>query len=372
MKLTQLDPPGFLEDFTAAQRQAWSQFISDSLDDAIRGFPDQLEFDGPRAQFYNPLKTDTADDKQELDITWSGFPKQIQAASVSDVQRWRKADASRDVQDEYCEWSVTRDEASGKITRVTFTCEGPEYWQFLAATTPQKVVELYQRFVSPRVRERDLFVRGRYNPRNPWNNSTSQGAMHLIQRSNTLGAEVELAAGASVVRLIEGRLLTDEQELIACGTYGEPERNSDPHIGAMVNSLTRQKADVTLANPVGLYFAELITAGWQTPDGSDAQEYWKYVRGTKEKPVRAVLEVPPERGFVVGDILVNGRPIQFGAQIADFVNMKLTGVACRLGQSQVQPLTGCRREKAAAGPSGLVGTKLSVKAALAPLPRYVR
>src|SRR5262249_49130962 len=152
-------PPGFLEDFTAAQRQAWSQFISDSLDDAIRGFPDQFEFDGPRAQFYHPLKTDTADDKQELDITWSGFPKQVQAASVSDVQRWRRADASRDVQDEYCEWSVTRDEVSGKITRVTFTCEGPEYWQFLAASTPQKVVELYQQFVSPRVQEKDLFVR---------------------------------------------------------------------------------------------------------------------------------------------------------------------------------------------------------------------
>nr|QKW93918.1 hypothetical protein [Vitiosangium cumulatum] len=370
MKLTQFDPPGFLDDFTASQRQAWSEFISDSIDGAIRGFPDQLEFDGPREQFYNPLKTDTADDAQELDITWTGFPKQIQESSVSDVQRWRRADASRDVQDEYCEWSVTRDESSGKITRVTFTCEGPEYWQFLAATTPQKMVELYRQHVSPRVQEKDLFVRGRYNPRNPWNNSTSQGAMHLIQRSNTLGAEIELAAGASVVRVIDGRMLTDEQELIACGTYGEPGRNSDPHIGAMVNSLTRQKADVTLANPVGLYFSELITAGWQTPDGSDAQEYWKYVRGTKEKPVRAVFEVPPERGFVVGDILVNGRPIQFGAQIADFVNMKLTGVACRIGQSQVKPLTGCRREVAA--PLGVAGQKLAVKATLEPLPRHVR
>lgn len=35
------------------------------------------------------------------------------------------ADASRDVQDEYLEWSVLRDNEK-KIISVTFTCEGPE------------------------------------------------------------------------------------------------------------------------------------------------------------------------------------------------------------------------------------------------------
>lgn len=35
------------------------------------------------------------------------------------------ADASRDVQDEYLEWSVIRDNEK-KIISVTFTCEGPE------------------------------------------------------------------------------------------------------------------------------------------------------------------------------------------------------------------------------------------------------
>ena len=35
------------------------------------------------------------------------------------------ADASRDVQDEYLEWSVIRDDEN-RIISVTFTCEGPE------------------------------------------------------------------------------------------------------------------------------------------------------------------------------------------------------------------------------------------------------
>ncbi len=49
------------------------------------------------------------------------------------------------------------------------------------------------------------------------------------------------------------------------------------------------------------------------------------VRGTPEKPVRAILEVPSGRGFVVGDITIDGRPIAFGGQVADFIGMKLTG-----------------------------------------------
>ncbi|MCA1626223.1 MAG: hypothetical protein LC778_21005, partial [Acidobacteria bacterium] len=246
---------------------------------------------------------------------------------------------------EYCEWSVERDPETDKITRVTFTCEGPEYWRFLANTAPNKALELYQEFVSPDVRLEDLFApNGVYIARNQWNDSAVNGVMHLIQRNNTLSAEIELAAGASVVREIVGRVLTNEDELIRCGLYGGFERHSDPHIGAVVNSLTRQKADVTLANPVGLYFNDLNVAGWQTPDGSDAKSFWHYVRGTDEFPVRAVYEVPPEAGFVVGDIKINGREIFYAAQIADKISIKLVGVATRIGQSTVAAMTDCRKE----------------------------
>ena len=136
----------------------------------------------------------------------------------------------------------------------------------------------------------------------------------------------------------------DEQELIACGEYGAPQRNSDPHIGGVVNSVARLKADLALANPVGLYFDDLSVAGWATPDGTDAKTFWTCVRGDADHPVRAVFEVPPDAGYAVGDIRILGRPILFGAQIADFISIKATAVGCRIGQSTVEPFTGCVAE----------------------------
>jgi hypothetical protein len=334
MPLPRFDAPGFLTDFTEEQKTGWSNKMSRIFDFARqRGAPD-----GICRQFFNPVRVDLAADAATRDIFWTAFPRIVQLESSSDLQRWRRADASRDVQDEYCEWSVEKN-AAGKITKVSFTCEGPEYWEFLAETTPDKVVELYREFVSPDVQKEDLFDAGDvYDPQNKWNSSTTEGVMHLIQRSNTLNAEIVLAAGATVVRKhADGTIATEEQELIGCGDYGEPSRHSDPHIGAGVNELARAKADITLENPVGLYFGGLNTAGWETPDGTPAETFWKYVRGTDEKPVRAVYEVPEGFGYVVGDIKIQGRNIEFGAQITDFISMKLTGQAHKIGLATAQP-----------------------------------
>ncbi|MFF2041754.1 hypothetical protein ACFVVX_15070 [Kitasatospora sp. NPDC058170] len=337
-KLPSYNPPGHLTDLDGAGLKAWSTQISDLIDTSIN-VPDPAV--SSRGQFYNLTRTDTAADATEATVTWTAFPRIIKLTSIGDLQRWKRADASRDVQDEYCEWSVTRD-TTGKITKVTFTCEGPEYWSLLAQTNPAAVLALYRTFVDPAVQQDDLFgVDGSYNPLNRWNDSTSHGAMHLIQRSNTLGAEIELAAAATIVRIIDGEELTTEQQLIQCGMYGVPERNSDPHIGGAVNEIARQKADISLADPVGLYFNDLSTDGWATPDGSDPKAYWTYVRGDASHPVRAVYEVPQDQGFTVGDITINGKPIQFGAQIADFITIKLTAVACRFGLSTTAPRTTC-------------------------------
>jgi hypothetical protein len=108
-----------------------------------------------------------------------------------------------------------------------------------------------------------------------------------------------------------------------------------------VNELARLKADITLTNPIGLYIAGLSVAGWQTPDNSDPLSYWTITRGTKEKALRAVYEVPASKGFAVGDIKINGKAIEFGAQIADFIRIKLTGTATRIGQSTIQPFDAC-------------------------------
>jgi hypothetical protein len=366
MTLTKFDAPGFLDDLDAQGQAAWSSWISSQLDEArLRdGKADGLANYGPRPQFFNPLTKPPAADAVEKDITWTAFPRVVKISSISDVQRWRSADSSRDVQDEYCEWSVVRDPHTDKITRVDFTSEGPEYWQFLAATDPAKVVALYQKYINPVVKESDLFQQGSYVTRNKWNNSTANGAMHLIQRANTLGAEIELAAAATLVRTKAGSVVTGEQELIQCGRYGEAERNSDPHIGAVVNELARMKADVTLANPVGLCIDALSVAGWETPDGSNAHDYWKIVRGTEQKALRGVFEVPSTKTFVVGDIKIGGRKIEFGGQIADFITIKLTGLATRIGISATSPV-GCVDElPQIAGVAAPVTTRPSVNQAL--------
>ena len=115
MKLERFDPPGFLEDYNDEQRARWSETISDQLDAGVLGRPDEFDFDAPREQFYNPMQVETGPDAQSLDISWVGFPRNVEVTSVSDLQRWRKAETSRTLQDEYCEWSVERDPDSGYL-----------------------------------------------------------------------------------------------------------------------------------------------------------------------------------------------------------------------------------------------------------------
>jgi hypothetical protein len=341
--MTQYDPPGFADDLNAAQKARWSEWISDQVDRCAAGEPENYDFDAPRPRFFNALTTPAGAGAVEKDITWSAFPRVVQINSSGDRERWTTADASRDVQDEYCEWSVAR-LADRRIQRVSFTSEGPEYWSVLASLNMDRVLDLYRTHVDPSVRKNDLLdSQGAYNPRNRWNSTTINGAMHLIQGSNSLTAEIELAAAATNVRTRNGALLTDPRDLIHCGRYGEPERHSDPKIGAEVNALARQDADITLANPVGLYIAGLSTAGWKCPDGSDPSRFWKITRGTPQKALRAVYEVPAGLDFVVGDLTINGRKIEYGAQIADYITIKLTGVAARIGASRHPALGGCKR-----------------------------
>ena len=71
--------------------------------------------------------------------------------------------------------------------------------------------------------------------------------------------------------------------------------------------------------------------------------------GKEDYFVRAVFEVPPGRGYVVGDIKIAGKPIEFGAQIADFITIKLEGLATRIGAEHGHAVPGLPRGRAAAG-----------------------
>lgn len=350
--------------FNTDQLAAWSSGISDIFDEAIQRTVNPNDQnpapEGIKSHFINPTKTKLTDKAVKAVVNWVAFPKLVKLKYPADHTRWKVADESesgRHVQDEYCEWSVTRT-AEGKIRKVTFTCEGPEYWEFLAKTDPNKVVQLYQKHISSKVKKSDLFSNGQYVPTNKWNNSTTRGAMHLIQRNNTLSAEIILGGDATVLRKHDGQPVTDQQQLIKCSQYGQAGRNSDPLIGFSVNQLVfKNKAFITFDNPVGLFFHSLDTSGWVTPDRTSAQTFWKYTRGTAERPVRAVFEVPSDKGYVVGDIKINDENIKYGGQIADSIRIKLTAVADRFNEDTPKFFPCVGEEDGAvgrslAGPSG--------------------
>lgn len=275
-------------------------------------------------QFYDPTQTETASGTEPTRIAWAAFPARLLRGSTSEDQRWAQADADRDEQDEYCEWTVERD-PDGKLDRVTFTTEVGEYYAHLAERDPNVLLDLYHRNVDARVGLDDLLVSGNYNFANVWNRSTSGRPAHLKQENNRLVAAVALVAEATVPRETHGFLVTTKQELATCAKLGNQFRNSDPQIAAIVNGAARAGAEVTLEDPVGLYIDELNTTGMEAPDGEDPLAFWTIERGSALHALRASFHVPAERGYKAGDITIAGRPLQFGAQLADRVTVRING-----------------------------------------------
>ncbi|GIJ84913.1 hypothetical protein Asppvi_003764 [Aspergillus pseudoviridinutans] len=362
MKLKEFSPPAELQDFSLTNQKKWSeQYISQWIDDEIKG---DIFNRAQLHQFFNGTKTAYDQSQEGVAITWTAFPKKVLKNHGQDDQRWLTADSSREVQDEYLEWSVERngtDLTTSKVRRVVMTCEGPEYWGFLGTVQPEDIVRLYQdlnpQFRSQITRE-DLFTtnamdseRKQYNPTNRWNSSTTSGTIaHLIQRNNTLSAEVDIAAQATVLRKDSNdKLITNPDQLIRCSGYGDPDRNSDPHIGSAINSLARGKSVISIANPIGLYIHDFQESVFKLDyNGRDGDEQdlrdlpegtitWS--RGHKEKKQGLHIHIEVPRGIVgnnnqeltVGDIWDTDREryIQYGAQFADYIKMGVTGVVAK-------------------------------------------
>lgn len=116
--LTQFSPPAYLTDFTLENAKLWStDYVNVRM---------TIESQLPQvSQFYNEVTSDYTETPTRRDITWVAFPNAISVSSGSNRERWRRADESRGVQDEYCEWSVQRN-GEGGIVKVVFTAEGPE------------------------------------------------------------------------------------------------------------------------------------------------------------------------------------------------------------------------------------------------------
>lgn len=347
MALTRFDPPAGIDDLdTEPLRKAWSDKISSMINGNKASLQASLGANPP--QFFNEISDPkNMADRVEQEIIWQGFPRLLEkqfgenttAAFSHAEDDTAGATARKASQDEYLEWHVTRDATPAKkILRVEFTCEGPEYWQFLAQKAQAKVVALYQKHVSPSVVKADLFTATNvYKPLNKWN--TGSGAMHLIQPNNTLGAEVNIGAFATIKRKRgDGTAITDADELIRCAGFGAAGRASDPHIGDLVNSLARQGYSITIKNPIGLYIHKIDLTGFKKPDGTPiTPAYFKITRGSTGQGLRAIFEVPAGEtsgghAFTVSDIRIGGLNIAFGGHIAKHISIKLTGVAVEKGK----------------------------------------
>ena len=375
--MTMLRPPGLVEDFErrpalkSAFTEGWDAWLGRALDDSAAVAAEAGgRFRRPHASGAVPQKA----------IAWDAFPKALTKWYEGDAQadelRWRTAEILRPVpygrtqsrkvvwtqhrqQDEYCEWFVRRDR-DGRIVQVDFTTEGPEYWLFLAHGTKvlyrdlgepppvrvdgdlSLVVELYREYVHDQITEADLVwptdvkvlrdgkwqlrhKKGEYNPFNRWN--TTHGAMHLTHPASTLAAEIRLAADGTVVRSRAGRPVTDPDALMCCSGYGDPNRSSDPTIGASVNELARAGHAIALADPIGLYMSELDLDAFVGPGDADVTDAWVLDRGAENRILRAHFGRSQQADADVEAILAQGHPIRFGGQIADAIQMVLVGEA---------------------------------------------
>lgn len=364
-------PTGGQTDFGPRLRKAWHASIEHMFekninDEVIPIIANKLGVSAADAEeqvrFFSPASRPPKISLSRRSITWRAIPSSAGSPSTavykkvdqpenqvslalsdfdpSGALRMAKDQILR-VQDEYCEWQVFRDSKTNKITRVVFTSEPPEYCTFLynpadpglIKFAQALLVKIYQRRCdSTAVKLSDLETtnaRGNtvYNPGNDWNNKF---CVHLQQPNNTLGAEINIAAHAAIVRKgSSGTVISNISALLACDHFGEEKRQSDPAIGDIVNQLARENRLITLENPVGLYMMSLDTSGWTTPDGTDPQEFWRVINGRADKDpskamiVRADYKVPTSKGYTVSDIKIGGVPIAFGGHIAEHLEMRL-------------------------------------------------
>lgn len=388
----QFRTPAGIQDFTEnpGKQKAMNEFWSNNLD----GFTQQGMLNNPwnstntpeTTNYYNPIDNNPA--SQTASIKWGAFPGRLgyNFPNATQEQLDEMADMGnmsgqitnspcsndgqqvayfpygpRGWQDEYCEWSVTRN-TKNQITRIDFTCENPEYWNTLWQIDPNKVLELYQNILGkPQITLADLSLpnvtnpitnQPVYNPLNKWNSGTVSddtkgGAIHLTSTPNTLQTEIGLATTSTVQRFNPPTTPSDDtlwpssqyNDLICVGVFGQRFRNSDPNIGGNVNNFVTSANIVTLANPPGLYIQMPDFSNYKTPDGTDASSFWTIARGSQTLKdengnllpgnfiLHAVFEVPESKGYTVSDITISNQSIDWASQIASTFKMQIVASA---------------------------------------------
>jgi hypothetical protein len=319
------ETPGKLRDLPESSPfyASWHDMASSVVGFGEIGIP-------PGSGVYNASITDVTVVASRM-LVWMGFPRHLLIADHAGgrreaFSRGEMRDSSvlgRSTQVEYLEWFTQRDE-HGRITKVTFTTEAQLYWDtlFRSPGGPDRVLQLYRELLGNSEIQLSEITdsSGGYDPLNAWN--TTRGVIHYIvnQPPNTLGAAVSL-----MVQGVDREVVSDNFQ------FGDSLGSSaDPRVSNDAAALARKGLQITAADPIGVYLAAWNDTGWSKPDGSPVDDYWQVVRpqGASGPPaLRLVYEVPPSEGFVVSDIRIGGRPIEFGGQLAEHLTVMLPAVA---------------------------------------------
>jgi hypothetical protein len=313
--VTRFDTPASLRDMPAGSvfYDNWHTFVGSRIPMLTAG--------SGGGQFYDASEVDV-DVLAERSLVWMAFPRRLMVVTHRDNRHdaFRAAE-DRDNQEEYCEWRVTRNPA-GKITKIIFVTESPEYWEALWAVDPRAVEHLYQTLVSPAVVEADLRVAGpsgAYNRSNRWN--TTDGIVHCTEHTATLDNTLSVALSLAQNSVNSGGARDNYEASVG------PRTSVDCRVQLDIGALARNGLSITLREPIGLYIAGYDDTGWTKPDGSPVDNYWRIVRGTPGQILRLEYQVPPGTGFVVGDIRIGGRRIEWGGQIAEHITCMVGGIA---------------------------------------------
>lgn len=281
----------------------------------------------PRSGFV-PLEA--LDEVDQVDLTlstvsWLAFPRGVTGTPTQiDSDRLGR-------QDEYVEWRVER--AAGKIIRVTFTTEFPEYYEALAAVGLAALQAGVQAVTGQAPSETDLFGPGfstnaatplarqrqfrAFAGRNPWNNG-QRDILFLTQQFNTLGALFNLLGHCGVENLAVPDAAVCDQVGGFCGSA----RNSDPVVCLAAQTLVRNRGGFSLADPPGVTILSLDGI-WKLDgnqfdinDPATNLGIWQVTRNGR----RAALDV--RAGLTMGD-----DPVTSGTQISTRLKVGATVVA---------------------------------------------
>lgn len=382
-------PPAAIDDFSLSGiadqlRKDWHDEVTGVL--AFVRDPESYELASPL--LYDQLADDSGvPDGQPQGIPWNGFPLRLTRWFAEHNPQEQELLANRAaevilrlpvfglyrrnaagaliplalpfrVQDEYCEWHVERD--GEKIRRISFTCEPPEYWEFLAKRDFALVHRLYKELLhNPNIPANDLkwqhdvynregklrYRAGDYNPHNAWN--TEKGAIHLTHPANSLFAEVVLASDGTLGWPVEpdAHGNVDEQQLMCCAGRGGINRSSDPLILRGVFNFARNGLSVALANPIGLYMSPFSLSGLLDPDenlvidNSNAPFVRQSADGTRI--LRAEIAPPAGAAYSLDACTIDGNPLRFGGQISRLITMRLFGVAKMIPGRQPRRVLSC-------------------------------